>query len=92
MIVIWQPAAQSKLEAQVDYLIEHHAPLAAERLRIRVLEYIADTLALFPQTGAYIGARDLYEVWIPHTKVVIWYRFDDQTVTIIDLWHTSQRC
>lgn len=82
--------AASRLEAQIDYLIDHDALAAARALRCRVGDYIEHTLASYPASGKVLSARDLWEVWIPGTRLIVWYQFDDSVVTIITFWHTSQ--
>ena len=91
MKVVWSPKARRRHDAQINYLIDQHAPQAAQRLKDRIAEYISNTLANFPGTGDHIEQHDFYEVWIPKTKIVLWYRFNSDTLIIIDLWHTSRQ-
>lgn len=88
--VVLTDEAASRLEAQIDYLVVHDAIAAARALRCRVGDYIKHTLAQFPASGKVLSARNLWEVWIPDTRIVVWYQFDDDIVTIITFWLTSQ--
>ena len=56
----------------------------------RVSKFFPLTLSMFPATGHLIAERDLWEVWVPRTKLVVWYRFSDTAITVMTFWHTSQ--
>ena len=62
----------------------------AEDLKIRVDEFLSLTLANYPRNGRFIAERDLWETWIPGTKLVVWYTFTDDELVAITFWHTSQ--
>ena len=82
--------AESALDSQIDYLIAQGAQTAAQNLLNRIHNFLADTLCQFPATGRHLMLRDLWEIWIPGTRQILWYRFDEQIVTVIATWHTSQ--
>jgi plasmid stabilization system protein ParE len=56
------------------------SPEAVERLRARV----------FPRTGRSLKDRDLWEIWIPRTRLMLWYRIEHERILIVTVWHTSQ--
>jgi plasmid stabilization system protein ParE len=82
--------AEARLEDQIKYLIEQDARQAAKVLLERVTAFIERTLCARPAIGRYLPDRQVYEFWIPRTRLVLWYRYDDTTVTIISVWHTAQ--
>ncbi len=86
----FSPRAQRDLQNQIDYLIERDAIDPAESLLRRVEEFVSLHLDSFPRTGEFVEHRGLWETWIPGTKFVLWYRFDDSELEIVRLWHTSQ--
>jgi plasmid stabilization system protein ParE len=90
VIVELSPEAVDRLEGQIAYLRDVDAVVAAERLRERVLDFLSNHLANFPRTGRYLGDRDLWEIWIPRTRLVLWYRVEDDRILIVTVWHTSQ--
>jgi plasmid stabilization system protein ParE len=90
MIVVLAPEAVHRLEAQIVYLQEAGAVAAADRLRVRVMEFLSNHLANFPRTGRYLGDRQLWEVWIPGTRLVLWYRIENDRIFVVTVWHTSQ--
>lgn len=90
MKVVLSPEAAERLEAQIAYLRNVGAEAAAERLRVRVLSFLSNHLAHFPRTGRRLKHRELWEMWIPRTRLVIWYRIEDEQVEIATVWHTSQ--
>ena len=88
--VVWSSFAKRRLENQIDYLIEHHAPQAARQLEQRVSGFVNSTLAYFPNNGRELIEQNMFETWIPGTRLVIWYRFTASDLEIINVWHTSQ--
>jgi len=52
MKIVWLSRARRRYDDQIEYLINHHAPMAAQRLQNRVAEYITNTLGgLFHRTA-----------------------------------------
>ena len=82
--------ARTALDAQIDYLINQHAHSAAEALNLRVHTFVNTTLVHFPATGRFISQRNIWETWIPHTRLIVWYVFTDETLTIVAVWHHAQ--
>jgi plasmid stabilization system protein ParE len=90
MKVVLSPEAVERLEAQVAFLRDAEAVVAAERLRARVMGFLENHLAHFPRTGRSLEDRGLWEIWIPRTRLVLWYRIEDERILIATVWHTSQ--
>ncbi len=91
--VRFSPAAAEALDNQIEYLISRRALPAARALERRVHAYIRDTLCYFPFMGKHVPERNVYESWIPGTKLVVWYTVSNDEIVIAMIWHTSQdRC
>ena len=90
MSVVLSPEAVERLEAQVAFLRDAGAMAAAERFRARVMSFLGNHLANFPRTGRYLAERDLWEIWIPGTRLVLWYRIEHDQVLVATVWHTAQ--
>jgi plasmid stabilization system protein ParE len=90
MKVVLSAEASDRLEDQVRYIASSGAPAAADRLRLRVLDFLENHLALFPRTGKHIPGRELWETWIPGTRLVVWYRIDDGELLVVTVWHAAQ--
>ena len=88
--IVTTKEAETCLANQLDHLIDHHAPATAEKLKERFDSYLVNHVAAFPRTGRYLAQRDLWETWIPRTRLVIWYRFNNEELVILSVWHTSQ--
>jgi plasmid stabilization system protein ParE len=87
---VLDPEAQANLANQIDYLNDRGAFDAADRLATRLEAFLANFLCSHPATGRYIPERDLWEVWIPRTRLVLWYRFTDNHLQVVRIWHTAQ--
>ena len=90
MRIVFDPEAERDLDRQLTYSIDHGAAPAVRALHKRSTEFIEGILARHPRTGTYIAHRELWETWVPRTRIVIWYRFSDEELQIVRLWHTSQ--
>jgi plasmid stabilization system protein ParE len=90
MKVVLSPEAAHRLEAQIAYLRDAGAEVAAERLRVRVMTFLSRHIARFPRTGRWLDDRDLWEMWIPGTRIVLWYRIESSHIEIVTVWHTAQ--
>jgi plasmid stabilization system protein ParE len=88
--VVVSPEAAERLEAQVRYIRDQHAPEAAERLHKRVLAFLEKQLTRFPRSGRNIDASSLWEVWIPKTRLIVWYEIREDHVAIVSIWHAAQ--
>ncbi len=84
------PRAQRDLQSQIDYLNDQGAFDAADRLALRIEHFTGQFLTHHPQSGALLAHRNLWESWIPGTRVVLWYRFTDTELEVARVWHTSQ--
>jgi len=82
--------AEADLQVQLDYLMEHGAVDAAERLSARIKAFLRDYLAVYPATGIFLDHRGLWETWVPGTRLVVWYRFTDTELQVARIWHTAQ--
>lgn len=89
MNVLFSPESLDRLEAQLQYIRDQFAEEAAERLRKRVLSFVDRRLALFPRSGRKID-NELWEVWIPRTKLVLWYEIHEEQLVIVSVWHSAQ--
>jgi plasmid stabilization system protein ParE len=90
MRIVLDAEAEADLANQLDYLIAHHAAPAARALESRLMSFIEVTLANHPRAGTFVTHRDLWECWVPGTRIVVWYRFTDFELQIVRIWHTSQ--
>ena len=84
------PEAEDILANQIDYLIAQGAIAPAQALKTRIETFLTETQATFPRTGRWLAERQLWETWIPGTKLVAWYLFDDAELVVVTFWHTSQ--
>ncbi len=82
--------ATERLEDQIAYLVDAGSPRAADRLRERVTSFLSNHLAHFPRTGRRLERGDLWETWIPRTRLVVWYRIEQDRVLVATVWHASQ--
>ncbi|HEY5830104.1 MAG: type II toxin-antitoxin system RelE/ParE family toxin [Hyphomicrobiaceae bacterium] len=90
MKVVLSPEAADRLESQIAYLRDVGAGAAAERLRTRIMTFLSKHIAHFPRTGRWLDDRDLWEMWIPRTRIVLWYRIEREHIEIVTVWHTAQ--
>lgn len=89
-IVHFAPQAEHTLAEQFDYLVAQGATVPAHAMLNRVDAFLHQTLALYPRTGRPIAEHDLWETWIPGTRLVVWYVFTDEELTVLTFWHTAQ--
>lgn len=80
--------AAADLINQIEFLKQQEAFGPAAELAERVERFLAG-LCVRPHRR-HIRERDIWEVWIPDTKLVIWYRFTDNELEVLRFWHTSQ--
>lgn len=90
MKVEFSPEALERLEAQIAFVRDANAHDAATRLRLRVMSFLTNYLAHYPRTGRALDDRGLWEIWIPGTRLILWYRIDKDRVLVATVWHTSQ--
>ena len=55
MRITFDPLAADDLVSQIDYLIDHDAPEAAARLKLRCDAFFENFLARHPRTGKHIA-------------------------------------
>jgi len=82
--------AEDALAARLGYLIDQGAVAPAQVLKARVETFLSTTLADYPRSGRWIAERGIWETWIPRTRFVVWYIFDDVELVALTFWHTSQ--
>ena len=75
-------------QAAAEYLKQPEAFGPAARLAERVEQFLASLCAR--PNRRRIPERDIWEAWIPDTKLVVWYRFTDVELEVVRFWHTSQ--
>jgi plasmid stabilization system protein ParE len=90
MKIVLSPRAQRDLDGQIQYLIDQDAARPARAIKTRVTGFLRSTLAKHPRIGRPVEHRDLYETWIPGTRIVIWYRITPTAIEIARFWHTAQ--
>ena len=90
MDVVLSAEAAEQLEAQVRNLRNANALKAAADLSRRVMAVLIWHLAEFPRTGRHLPRLDLWETWIPGTKLIEWYRIETDHRAIATVWHASQ--
>lgn len=90
MRIVIAPRAQRELANQLGYLVDRGAIVPARRLEERLTNFFENTLSQYPRTGAYLAHRELWEAWVPRTRIVVWYRVSDDELQIVRVWHTSQ--
>ena len=88
--VVLSDEASQQLENQINFLLDRNSLQAAKALRKRFGEFLSSTLSMFPGTGHYVASRNLWESWVPKTRMIVWYQFDDATLTVITVWHSAQ--
>jgi plasmid stabilization system protein ParE len=90
MKVVLSPEAVERLEAQIAFLRDAEAFDAAHWLRLRIMNFLSNHLAHYPRTGRRLRHDNLWEMWVPGTRLVLWYRIETERVVIATVWHTSQ--
>ena len=90
MKIAFSREAVARLEEQVNYLRDAYAPEAAERLKDRVLSFVGKHLANFPRVGHKLMQHDLWEIWVPKARLVLWYKIKGDTLVIVTVWHNAQ--
>jgi len=91
MKVVYTPTAVRQIENQLAYLASKGAERAAVSARNRITTFINDFLAVHPRTGRFIPEKQIYEIWIPRTRYIIFYRVEaEETLRILALFHSAQ--
>lgn len=87
--IVWSPLARSRLR-QIRAYVARDKPDAAERLAARIVA-VVEALRNYPRLGRAGPEPGIREVVIGGTPYIVWYRVDDQRVTIITIWHGAQQ-
>lgn len=90
MNIVIAPRARRDLSIQFAYLVDQGAAAAARRLERRLTSFLTKTVARYPRAGTFIAHRDLWETWVPRTRLVVWYRFTSDELQIVRVWHAAQ--
>ena len=90
MNIVIAPRARRELGNQLGYLVDRGAIARARWLEQRLTHYLAHTVAPYPRTGTFLAHRDLWEMWVPRTPFVVWYRFSETELQIVRLWNAAQ--
>jgi len=65
------PEAMRTLANHIDYMIAKDRGGAAQALKGRIDLFVTETLASYPRAGKYIAGRNLWEAWIPPTRLLV---------------------
>lgn len=91
MKVVFTPTAVRHMENQLAYLVSQGAGRAAVAARERIRAFINDFLAVYPRAGRFIPEKQIYEIWIPRTRYIVFYRVEaGDTLRILALFHSAQ--
>ena len=91
MKVVYTPTAARQIENQIAYLVSQHAEAAARRARVRITSFVANFLSRHPRAGRRLAEKRIWEIWIPRTKYVLFYRLEPGDILrVLALYHTSQ--
>lgn len=84
----WTIAASTDLQDYLDYISEHN-PRAAARLAERILA-VEKIIQQWPYSGGFDADTDLYEHWVPGSRLKLVYVVGDSVIEIIAAFHTSR--
>lgn len=91
--VVWRPRAQLDRTSILIYLaVERQAPKSAEEVLSQIDEAIARIVA-FPDIGrrvTYEGLRRRNYRRVPSGHYIIFYRVDEESITIVRVLHERQ--
>jgi plasmid stabilization system protein ParE len=92
MRVVLSERVEAELEHHFAYGVEKFGRLVAERTFSRVRRFLLYSLAAFPRIGVYRSARDVFEVVIPRTPFIAFYRIDASAdvLTVVAFFHYAQ--
>ena len=85
MRIEWTPEALAELET----ILNHLPPEIATNTAERIVQAEKNTVA-FPKSALYHEDLDVYERYIPKTRVILIYHVKDQIIEIISAFHTSR--
>lgn len=87
--VLIRPTARRQFLGQINYLLEY-SPQGAQALSLRFATFLNDFLSYFPETGTYISEKDIWEIVIARTRLIVWYRFDEDELRVLAVWNSAQ--
>ena len=92
MRAVLSERVEAELEHHFAYGVEQFGRVVAERTFNRVRRFLLESLAAFPRVGVYRSARDVYEVVIPRTPFIAFYRIDASAdvLTVVAFFHYAQ--
>jgi plasmid stabilization system protein ParE len=92
MKVLFSERVEAAFERHLSFGVERFGKPVAERTFKRARRYLLDVLATYPRIGVYRAGRDVYEIVIPRTPFVAFYRIDAaaEVVTVVALFHYAQ--
>lgn len=88
MIVRWLVEAVADLEDILDYAARQNRQLA-QNIATRV-EHAETTIRTFPKGARYDPELDVFERYVPRTRVILVYRVLPTEVVIVGVFHTSR--
>jgi plasmid stabilization system protein ParE len=92
MRIVLSERVETEFERHFAYGVEKFGRPVAERTFKRVRQFLFESLAAYPRTGVYRARRDVYEVVIPRTPFIAFYRIGRgaDVVTVVALFHDAQ--
>jgi len=92
MKIVYTATANAHISSQIRYLLDRGAPQAGKRLFHRIKSHVRDVIAAYPNAGRKVVEQDLFEAWIPRTRLVVLYRVDEArgVLTVLAVFHASQ--
>jgi plasmid stabilization system protein ParE len=76
MKVLLSERVEAAFERHLSFGVERFGKSVAERTFNRARRYLLDVLTAYPRIGVYRERRDVYEIVIPRTPFVAFYRID----------------
>ncbi len=92
MKVLLSERAEFEFERHFSFGIEKFGLSVAERTFKRTRRFLFDVLAAHPRIGAHRPRRDVYEIVIPSTPFIAFYRIDAEAemLTVVALFHYAE--
>jgi plasmid stabilization system protein ParE len=92
MRIVLSERVEIELERHFAYGVEKFGKPVAEKTFKRVRGFLFETLAAYPRMGIYRTRRAVYEVVIPRTPFIAFYRIEQavEVVTVVALFHNAQ--
>jgi len=92
MRIVLSERVEAELERHFSYGVEKFGRPVAEQTFRRVRRFLFETLAAYPRIGLYRARRNVYEVVIPRTPFIAFYRIERavDAVVVVALFHHAQ--